>query len=154
MRRRDFIRLLGGGATAWPIAGARAATGPMRLIGVLMGYAESDSDCAVYGSGVQWMRSRSWGGREGSNLRIELRWSGADADRMQDIGKRAGRICGPMRSSVVTTAVIGALARETQTIPVVFAGVADPIASGFAANLARPGGNMTGFTVENSAARR
>ena len=93
------------------------------------------------------------GWTEGSNLRIELRWSAGDADRMRAFAKelvdlRPDAILG------VTTPVVGALARETKTIPIVFAAVSDPIGSGFAANFAHPGGNITGFTVNDPATGR
>ena len=91
------------------------------------------------------------GWTEGSNLRIELRWSGCDADRMKTLAKelvdlRPDAILG------ATTPVTGALARETRSIPIVFAGVSDPIGSGFAANLAHPGGNVTGFQAQGDPA--
>jgi putative ABC transport system substrate-binding protein len=90
------------------------------------------------------------GWTEGSNVRIELRWGGYDAASIKTLAKelidlRPDAILGQ------TTPVIGALARETQTIPIVFVTVSDPIGSGFAANLAHPGGNITGFTVDDSA---
>jgi len=84
------------------------------------------------------------GWTEGSNLRIELRWTAGDADRMRTLAKelvdlRPNAILG------VTTPVVGALAHETKTISIVFTSVSDPIGSGFAANFAHPGGNITGF---------
>ncbi len=90
-------------------------------------------------------------GRRPRLRQIELRWSAGDADRMRTsakelVGLRPDAIFG------VTTPVIGALARETRTIPIVFTSVSDPIGSGFAANLAHPGGNITGFTVNDPAA--
>src|SRR5262249_5483664 len=90
------------------------------------------------------------GWTEGSNLRIELRWAAGDADRIRTLAKelvdlRPNAILGQ------TTSVIGALARETQAIPIVFVQVSDPIANGFTASLARPGGNITGFTTDNAA---
>ena len=90
------------------------------------------------------------GWTEGRNLRIELRWSAGDADRIRTLAKelvdlRPDAIVGQ------TTPVTGALARETRTIPIVFAGVSDPIGSGFAASFAHPGGNITGFTINDPA---
>jgi putative tryptophan/tyrosine transport system substrate-binding protein len=95
-------------------------------------------------------RSSSWGGLKGSNLRIELRWAAGDPDRMRTLAKelvdlRPDAILG------VTTPVISAVARETKTIPIVFTGVSDPIGSGFAANLSHPGGNITGFMINDPA---
>ena len=118
----------------------------MRLIGVLMGYAESDRVAQTWLAAFRAALPKL-GWTEGSNLRIELRWSADDADRMRTLAKelvdlRPDAILG------ATTPVTGALARETRTIPIVFAGVSDPIGSGFAANLAHPGGNITGFQAQ------
>ena len=90
------------------------------------------------------------GWTEGSNLRIELRWSAVDPDKIRTFAKelidlRPDAIFGQ------STPAIGVLARETRTIPIVFAGVTDPIGAGFVANLAHPGGNITGFTVNDPA---
>src|SRR6516164_7840974 len=106
---------------------------------------------AIGPRGLRSQRSGAWlaklGWTEGSNLRIELRWGNADPDRIRTLAKELT----DLRPDVIlspTTLVTGALARETRTIPIVFVNVGDPIASGFAASLARPGGNITGFTVE------
>jgi putative ABC transport system substrate-binding protein len=110
----------------------------MRLIGVLMAFAESDpaaqSQVAAFRDALSKL-----GWTEGSNLRIELRWSPGDADRMKTFAKelvdlRPDAILGH------TTPVVAALARETRTIPIVFAVVSDPIGSGFGVSLAHPGG--------------
>jgi len=149
MRRREFITLVGGAAAVWPVAAHAQQTGAVRLIGVLMGYAESD---AAARSEVEAFRGAlaKLGWTEGSNLRIELRWSAADPDKIKALAKelvdlRPDAILGH------TTPVIGVLARQTQTIPIVFTVIADPIGSGFAASLARPGGNITGFSDFSSA---
>jgi putative ABC transport system substrate-binding protein len=120
----------------------------VRLIGVLHDLAASDpaaqSEVAAFRGALAKL-----GWTEGSNLRIELRWGTGDPDRISTLAKelvdlRPDAILG--RSTIVT----GAVARETRTIPIVFVVVADPIGSGFAASLARPGGNITGFTVDQS----
>src|SRR5215469_12499107 len=146
MRRREFITLLGGAAVSWPITSHAQQSGKTRLMGVLMGYAESDrtarSEVAAFRGGLAKL-----GWTEGSNLRIELRWGNADPDRIRTSAKELI----DLRPEVIlshTTLVTGALARETRTIPIVFVGVGEPIASGFAASVARPGGNSTGFMVE------
>jgi putative ABC transport system substrate-binding protein len=90
------------------------------------------------------------GWTEGNNLRLELRWSAADADRMSTLAKELVDLR-PNAIFGVTTPAVGALARETKTIPIVFAAVSDPIGSGFAANLAHPGGNITGFMSNDPA---
>jgi ABC-type uncharacterized transport system substrate-binding protein len=150
MRRREFITLVGGTAAAWPhVARARPAR-PVPLVGVLMGSFQ-ESDPAAQSLTAEFRRALATLGRkEGSNLQIELRWGAGDTDRIGALAKELVNL----RPDVIfgqSTPVIDALARETQTIPIVFATVSDPIGSGFAASLAHPGGNITGFTfVESS----
>jgi putative tryptophan/tyrosine transport system substrate-binding protein len=149
MKRREFITLVGSAAVSWPITSHAQQLDKTRLIGVLMGYAESDSTAQ---SEVAALRGglAKLGWTEGNNLRIELRWGNADPDRIRTFAKELI----DLRPDVIlsqTTLVTDALARETRTIPIVFVNVGDPIASGFAASLARPGGNITGFTVETPA---
>jgi putative tryptophan/tyrosine transport system substrate-binding protein len=149
MRRREFITLLGGAAAAWPLAARAQQPDRMRLIGVLIGFAESDPFAQSLAAAFRGSLPKL-GWTEGSNLRIEFRWGAGDADRIGMLAKelvdlRPDAILG------MTTPVIGALARETRTIPIVFALVADPIGSGFAASLAQPGSNITGFTTIESA---
>jgi putative ABC transport system substrate-binding protein len=149
MKRREFVSLVGGAAVSWPITSYAQRSDKTRLIGVLMGYAESDrtarSEVAALRDGLAKL-----GWTEGSNLRIELRWGSADPDRIRTFAKELI----DLRPDVIlsqSTLVTDALARETRTIPIVFVNVGDPIASGFAASLARPGGNITGLTVETPA---
>jgi putative tryptophan/tyrosine transport system substrate-binding protein len=149
MRRREFITLLGGAAVSWPLAVRAQQPDRIRLIGVLMGFAENDPTAQSMVAAFRAALAKL-GWTEGSNVRIELRWSGYDRDRIKTLAKELV----DLRPDVIlgqTTPVIGALARETQTIPIVFVTVSDPIGSGFAANLAHPGGNITGFTVDDSA---
>ncbi len=144
MRRREFIVVAGGAALSWPLATRAQQPDRIRLIGVLMGFEKSD---AAAQSWVAAFRDRlaKLGWMEGNNLRIELRWGASDADRFGTFAKELVNL----RPDVIfgqTTPVIGALARETQKIPIVFVLVSDPIGSGFATTLAHPGGNITGFT--------
>ena len=150
MKRRDFITLLGGAAAAWPLAARAQQPDRMRLIGVLMAYGESDSTAQSWLAAFRAALTKL-GWTEGSNLRIELRWSGADADRIRTLAKELVDLR-PNAIFGVTTPAIAALARETRTIPIVFAGVSDPIGAGYVDNLARPGGNITGFMTGNAAA--
>src|SRR5215467_10335258 len=149
MRRRDFIKGTVGLAAAWPLVARAQQPDRMPMIGVLMGYAESDRTAQSWLAAFRAALPKL-GWTEGSNLRIELRWSADDADRMRTLAKelvdlRPNAILG------VTTPVVRALARETRTISIVFTGVSDPIGSGFVANLAHPGGNITGFMVNDPA---
>jgi ABC-type uncharacterized transport system substrate-binding protein len=144
MRRREFISLLGGALTAWPFAAQAQQREQMRRIGVLIGFAESDPDVQSWLAAFRGALAKL-GWTEGSNLRIELRWAG-DPDRMKTFAKELVDLR-PDAILSVTTPVTGALVRETQTIPIVIATVADPISSGFVTNLGRPGGNVTGFAL-------
>jgi putative ABC transport system substrate-binding protein len=150
MRRRDFVTLLGStvAAVAWPLAARAQQPDRMRLIGVLMAYAENDSTAQSWLAAFR-VGLAKLGWTEGSNLRIELRWSAADADTMRKLAKELVDLR-PNAIFGVTTPAVGALARETTAIPIVFAGVSDPIGGGFVANLAHPGGNITGFTTGNA----
>ena len=149
MRRRDFIKVVACSAITWPLTAQAQQPEQKRLIGVLMPYAESDSAVQSWLAAFRAALAKL-GWSEGSNLRIELRWSAADPDKIRTFAKELVDLR-PDAIFGVSTPAIGALAHETRTIPIVFAGVTDPIGSGFAANLAHPGGNITGFTVNDPA---
>jgi putative ABC transport system substrate-binding protein len=149
MRRRDFIKAIAGSGAVWPLAAHAQQPEQKRPIGVLMPYAESDSAVQSWLAAFRAALAKL-GWSEGSNLRIELRWSTADPDKIRTFAKELVDLR-PDAIFGVSTPAIGALAHETRTIPIVFAGVTDPIGSGFAANLAHPGGNITGFTVNDPA---
>ena len=143
MRRREFITLLGG-TCAWPLSARAQQTGSVRRIGVLIGFAESDPSVRSWLAAFRGALAKL-GWTEGSNLRIELRWAGDDPDRMKTFAKELVDLR-PDAILSVTTPVTSALVRETQTIPIVIVNVADP--SRFITSLARPGGNVTGFAVD------
>lgn len=147
MKRRVFIKIVGGVAT-WPLAARAQQPDRTRLIGVLMGW-ESEpaarSLVAAFGGALSKL-----GWTEDKNLRIELRWGLGDPDRIGAFAKELVELR-PDAILGVTTPVVGALARETRTIPIVFALVSDPIGSGFAASLAQPDRNITGFSDFNAA---
>ena len=143
MRRREFITLLVG-AAAWPLAARAQQLDRMRRIGVLMGFAESDPTAQSWLAALRNALAQL-GWSEGNNLRIEVRWGAADPDRIRTLAKELV----DLRPDAIfdqTTPVTDAFARVTQTIPIVFVYVADPVGSGFAASLPRPGRNITGFT--------
>src|SRR6266478_2150311 len=149
MNRRMFLAGTGAVLLATPLAAKAQQADRVRLIGVLMAYAQSDRVAQSWLAAFRGALSKL-GWTEGSSLRIELRWSADNADRMRALAKELVDLR-PNAIFGVTTPVVGVLARETNTIPIVFAGVSDPIGSGFAANLAHPGGNITGFTVNDPA---
>ena len=145
MRRRDFIKGIVS-AGAWPLAARAQQRAQMRRIGALIGFTETDPpDVQSWLAAFRGALAKL-GWTEGSNLRIELRWGGADPDRIKTFAKELVDLR-PDAILSVTTPVTGALIRETQTIPIVIATVADPISSGFVTNLGRPGGNVTGFAL-------
>ncbi len=144
MRRREFITLLGGTALAWPLAARAQQPDRVRRIGVLMGYAESDSEAqahiAAFREGLQKL-----GWTEGRNTRIDTRWAAPDdPESMRRFAKELVALQPDLILSN-TTPTTTALLQQTRTIPIVFAIVADPIGSGFIASFRRPGGNVTGF---------
>ena len=144
MKRRKFIKLLGGAAATWPLA-ARAQQG-VRRIGVLMSF--DDPSTQSYLTAFRGALAKL-GWTEGNNLRTEVRWGAGDADRIRSFAKELV----DLKPDVIigqSTPVTAALLRETQTIPIVFVNVADPVSSGFVVTLARPGGNSTGFMTDNS----
>ena len=138
MRRREFIAGLGG-AVAWPLA-ARAQQGDrVRRIGVLMPWDENDPTAKTFFSVFpQALAGTGW--TDGRNLRIDLRWWGDDTNRMRALARE---LVGLQPDIILTggTPVTAAVQRETRTIPIVFAAVADPVASGIVPHLDRPGMN-------------
>jgi putative ABC transport system substrate-binding protein len=149
VRRREFITLLGGAATSWPLTARAQQPDRMRRIGVLMGYAENDSEAqawvAAFREGLQKL-----GWREGRNIRMDARWASADAEAMRRFAQELVALQPDIILSQ-TTPTTAVLLQQTRTIPIVFAQVADPVGSGFVASLPRPGGNVTGFaTAEGS----
>jgi putative tryptophan/tyrosine transport system substrate-binding protein len=149
MRRRDFITLISGAATGWPLGARAQQAAPIRLVGMLMGFAETDPTAqSLVTEFTSELTRLGW--KSGSNLRIELRWGAGDTDRIRALAKE---LVGLQPDAIFgqTTPVVDALAHETQKIPIVFVTVSDPIGSGFAKSLTHPGGNITGFTFVESA---
>jgi len=141
--RRELLVALGGAATAWPIT-ARAQQGErMRRVGVLLGWAEDDPQSKIgLGEFRQGLETLGW--FEGRNVRIDYRFAPAGAEV-----EGSARELIAVQPEVIftsTTSATAALQGQTQTIPIVFVVVADPVGSKFVANLAHPGGNITGFT--------
>jgi putative tryptophan/tyrosine transport system substrate-binding protein len=142
MRRRDFIAGLGG-AAAWPVAARAQQAERMRRIGVLMGYPEGDSQAQANVTALrQGLEKLGWG--EGRNVQIDYRWAGAEPSKARAFAKELIALV-PDVIVPSTNQVTRIVQQETHAIPVVFAFVGDPIGSGFAASLAHPGRNITGF---------
>jgi len=145
MKRREFITLLGSATAAWPLVARAQQSDRIKRVGVLIGFAENDPAVQSWLAAFRGALAKL-GWTEGNNLRIELRWASYDSDKMKTFAKELVDLR-PDAILSVTTPVTGALVRETQTIPIVIATVADPISSGFVTNLGRPGGNVTGFAL-------
>ena len=143
--RRKFLATLLGGAAAWPMTARAQQGGRMRRIGVLMRGSADDSDeqarLTAFLQGLE-----EWGWSDGRNVRIDVRWSAADPDRRR---RYAAELVALSPDVILTSAPpsIRAMQQATRTVPIVFAGVIDPVGAGFVASLARPGGNTTGFAL-------
>jgi putative ABC transport system substrate-binding protein len=149
MRRREFITLAGGVAVAWPLAASAQNAGAVRRIGILLSLAESDLEGKAQLSGfMQGLAELGW--IDGRNLQTEVRWGRGDVDRIRSFAKELVAL----QPDVILahgTPVTAALHRETQTFPIVFVTVSDPVGEGFVAGLPHPGGNITGFLTSESA---
>ena len=142
MKRREFVTLLGG-AAAWPLAARAQQPDQVRRVGVLMNVAADDPE--AHARNVAFLQSlQEFGWTEGRNLRIDHRWAAGDADRLR---RDAAELLALAPDVVLAsgTSTVGPLQKVTRTVPIVFAGVADPIGAGFVDSMARPGGNTTGF---------
>ena len=146
MKRREFITLLGGAAATWPLAAHAQQPDRMRRIGVLMAHAESDPEFQAYVAAFrEGLQNLGW--VEGRNFRLDFRWGALDDAELR---KRAAIELIALKPDLIVTQntpPTATMLQQTRTIPVVFVVVADPVGSGFVQNLARPGGNATGFTI-------
>jgi putative ABC transport system substrate-binding protein len=141
--RRGFITLLGGAAAAWPFAASAQQIERMRRIGMLMNLAADDPESLRRITAfVQRLQQLGW--TDGHNIRIDARWGAGDADRYRTLATELLALA-PDVIVVATTSVTGVVRRATRTVPIVFVQVIDPVGGGFVDNLAKPGGNVTGF---------
>jgi ABC-type uncharacterized transport system substrate-binding protein len=152
MRRREFLGVLASVATAWPLpARGQQREPPMRRVGVLVGgaSAESSESQASVAAFLQEMKELGW--IEGSNLRIVSLWAVGNSDNASEFSSELATLA---RSLVALapeviltngTGAVSAVLKATQTVPIVFVNVTDPIGAGFIDSLTRPGGTATGF---------
>ena len=144
MRRREFTALLGGFAAAWTIEANAQQPPRKRLVAVLQDLAEHET---VAQSELKAFREAlgKLGWTEGNDVQIEVAWGEGNPDRIRELAKM---LVGRQPDAIVArgTPATRALARETQTLPIVFVVVADPVGAGFAESLAHPGRNITGFS--------
>ncbi|MGE5156839.1 MAG: ABC transporter substrate-binding protein [Gemmatimonas sp.] len=146
IRRREFMTLLGGGAAAaWPLAARAQQRERVRHVGVLMPTAADDGEgqarIAAFLQGLQ-----QWGWAVGDNVRVDMRWAAADRDRFRRYAAELVALA-PDVILAAGTATVAPLLQTTRSVPIVFTIVPDPVGAGFVESLARPGGNMTGFTT-------
>jgi len=143
MRRREFIVLVGGVAAAWPLRASAQQPEQMRRIGVLMNAAADDPyGRARLAAFQQVLQQLGWS--DGRNVQIDTRWGGNDVERERTYAAELVALA-PHVILAVGTLGVTAVKRETQTIPIVFNSVSDPVGAGVIDDLARPGGNVTGF---------
>jgi putative ABC transport system substrate-binding protein len=142
MRRRDFIKVLGGAATAWPLTARAQTSAKTYRIGFLgvFSYAEYRRQVDALLMGL-----RQLGYDEGKNIVIHYRWAEGRYDRLPELTAELVKLNVDV---LVTHSTPGAQAAKhaTSTVPIVVAAVIDPVATGLVASLARPGGNLTGLT--------
>jgi putative tryptophan/tyrosine transport system substrate-binding protein len=146
MKRREFITLLGGAAAKWPLAAQAQQSGKLATIGLLGG---GSASLQTKWTAAFLQRLRELGWMEGSNIAIEYRWTEGSYERAATF---AAELVGLKVDVIVTsgTPIIVAAKRATAIVPIVFAAAADPLGGGLVASLARPGGNVTGLSLQSS----
>ena len=146
MKRREFIAGIGS-SLACPLAATAQQPSGMKRVAILNGNADTPATRARVVAFQQGMRNAGW--REGTNISFELRWGAADVARIDAYATELVKLS-PDVILATTTSPTRSLKRATDKIPIVFAGLSDPIGDGIVANLAKPGRNITGFTSFNA----
>jgi putative ABC transport system substrate-binding protein len=145
LHRRSFITLLGGAAAVWPLVARAQQTDRVRRIAVLMSTAADDPEGrARITAFVQGLQQLGW--TAGRNVQVEYRWTAGDPERARSY---AAELAALAPDVIVTggASYVAALQQATRTVPIVFATATDPVGGGLVTSLARPGGNVTGFTT-------
>ena len=145
MRRRDFITGITGSATAWPLAARGQQPHQVRRIGILMPYPKNDAESQSYVRAFRQELARL-GWSEGGNVQFDERWSTGNMDLVRADAANLVAL-NPDVIVIVGDRVIPILTKLTRSIPIVVALTSDPIASGAVESLARPGRNVTGFSL-------
>jgi len=144
MRRRSFLTLLGSAVT-WPLASRAQQPARMRRVAVLMHTAADDPDGQTrLAAFLQGLQEAGWA--VGGNVRVDIRWAAADADRFRSYTAELIGLAPDVALASSSQSVV-AFQKATSTLPIVFAAVVDPVAQSFVDNIARPGGNITGFAM-------
>jgi putative ABC transport system substrate-binding protein len=147
VRRREFISVLSG-AAVWPLAGHAQQPDRVRRVGVLISLPENNPLGQTFVTAfVQALGRFGW--IEAKNIRIDYRFAASDPTRFKTY---AAELVGLSPDAILATssAAIAALRQQTRTIPIVFTFVSDPVGQGFVQSLARPGGNITGFSAHDA----
>src|SRR6516225_6165783 len=145
LKRREFIAVLGGAVAAWPLAARAQQPEKVRRIGMLMlRVADNPEAQARFKAFVQGLQQLGWA--EGRNVRMDVRWTAGVAEHLH---RYAAELVAIMPDVILAdgAVTVSALQGATRSVPIVFAGVPDPVGAGFVKSLARPGGNTTGFTA-------
>jgi ABC-type uncharacterized transport system substrate-binding protein len=144
MRRREFVILLGGAAIIWPLAARAQPAGRVRRVGVLIPFPDGHEPRVKDYLSAFKQRLHELGWDEGRNIRFDYRFTGQVPERMR-VGTEELIALSPDIIVVWANPAAAIVRQATQTIPIVFVSVSDPIGGGFVTNLAHPGGNITGF---------
>ena len=141
MKRREFIKLFGPAAIAWPLAARAQQQEQMRRIGALL---PATADDAVFQARLAGVAILGWA--IGRNMRIDVRWASADAG---EIRRHAAELVALKPDVILATgdSTMPPLLQSTRTVPIVFPTGLDPVANGYVSSLSRPGGNATGFMI-------
>jgi putative tryptophan/tyrosine transport system substrate-binding protein len=143
MKRREFILALGSAAAAWPLVAHAQQPERMRRIGVLFGGPNDAEFRSKFAAFQQTLQQLGW--VEGRNIEFDIRWGGNDADRVLQEARELVRVK-PDVILVGPTNALVPLRKETDSIPIVFVQVSDPLGRGIVKSIARPTGNVTGFS--------
>jgi putative tryptophan/tyrosine transport system substrate-binding protein len=144
VKRRQFITLLGGAVAAWPLAARAQQPAKLPTIGFL-GPNTPSLDSRRVGAFVQRLRELGW--IESRNVAIEYRWAEGRTERLAEFAAEFVRLKVDVIVTSATPPVLAAK-KATSVIPIVFAAVGDPVGTGLVTSLARPGGNVTGLSLQ------
>jgi len=144
MRRREFVKLVGGAAALWPLTARAQPVQSMRRIAVLMDAPQNDRGRPRLAAFVQGLLDLGWS--DGRNVRIDIRWGANNSDLSRNL---AAELLALAPDVVLTSGspATAAMRQASATTPIVFALVTDPVGGGLIDSLARPGANVTGFTL-------
>src|SRR5262249_6488719 len=146
MRRRDFIKVIGGAAATWPVAAPAQQPERMRRIGVLQGGQDTDDPRSQPNITAFLQALQQLGWADGRNVKIDHRWPAGDPDKARKYAAELVALT-PDVILAIGTPSLASLLQATRTVPIVFVAVQDPVGAGYVDSLSRPGGNATGFVL-------